>query len=217
MKIFLWPQEDCLADELVNIRVVGLKAGECYTFLLSIVDENLILFVSHAYYLANCDGEIDLRRDAALHTNTSSYSGTFSSGLFSTLKPTTQYKRLIRRDVSKPLQYLLSIWAASSPPNFPAISNELLHRLTVDVLSKNSTKQFDKENHFDSVANSMHLGSLELDKAYVSDLFRNSGLLRLQRIDQYFMSSGSQRIVVREGNVRGTLFIPKGLLLILTV
>lgn len=187
IKLSVWPKLG-LADEFTNIHVERLNPGQCYTFMLTIVDEKSTLFKSCAHYIADSEGCIDLRRDAALHTDLGTYSGVFGSGLFTTLKPTVPYARLVRRDVTQPFKYLLSIWQTSSD-----VSDESLRRMTSMITSTISFEPHDKATVFDCVPE-----------------IRGVGLLTVQRVDRSFMSQGVQRVVVKEGRVRGILFIPSG-------
>lgn len=187
MRIIACPTS-ALADEFVNIRVQGLSSDECYTFFLSIVDEKNTLFKSFAHYKADNEGSIDLRRDAALPD--SSYKGTFGAGLFATLKPIKQHERLVRRNVELPHQFVLSVWRYR-----PDLSEGVLQVLTTVAIAECDDAR--KESQF--------------SHPFLSELVGTTGLLGLQRIDKHLMEEGVQRVVIKEGAIRGTLFIPQGI------
>lgn len=206
MKLQVWPLA-AMADEFLNIYLEGLKPDILYSFLLSIVDETSVLFRAHAHYKANSDGCIDLRRDAALQTK--------REDLFSLLKPTKPYKRLIPQDVRRPFQYVLSIWKVSEPELFPLpfITDEYLQRFTVAITARIPSALI-ADWPPDVINEGMSNDFSKLQTRPGNDLnfdeLRLWGLLAIRRIDRHFVASGVQRIKVREGRIRGALFVPKG-------
>lgn len=212
MEIVVWPKAG-IADEYVNIRVEHLSPNECYTLVLSTVDEKDTLFKSCARYTSDKDGRIDVRRDAALSADCakcnvdsnaknvdSSYTGVFGEGLFVMLQPVIQYERLVRRDVTQPLQFALSVWKSCSI----AVSDEILHRMT-SVIVKGGTAFESDMREF--------IRTIECPESPQNPgVFAN--LLGVQRIDRHLMGPGVQRVPVKEGTTRGTLFIPQGEIII---
>ncbi|XP_055388453.1 acyl-coenzyme A thioesterase 3-like [Condylostylus longicornis] len=191
-------QTSSLADERIHICAQCLQPFQCYTLLLSIIDEKSTLFKSLAFYLADADGKIDLARDAAIESPSGSYRGVFSEGLFSTLKPLIPYERLVRRDVTHPLRFVLSLWNGSTAST---ISDQYLRQFTSVVTSQHLI-----DTSLDFVT-SLNVGLSESLNVGLSESLKP---LAVQSIDRHFMKDGVRRVVVKEGKLRGTVFIPAG-------
>ncbi|KAF7251491.1 Acyl-coenzyme A thioesterase 1 [Varanus komodoensis] len=95
------PSGSSLFDEPLAILVEGLRPEQEVTLRASLQDETGELFDTRAFYQADTDGYLDLNRSPALEGG--SFSGLEPMGLLWSLKPQTPFKRLIKRDVRRPL------------------------------------------------------------------------------------------------------------------
>ncbi|XP_062973708.1 acyl-coenzyme A thioesterase 1-like [Elgaria multicarinata webbii] len=138
-------------DEPVVISVEGLRPEQEVTLRASLRDETGELFDTRAFYRADIDGYLDLSRSPALEGG--SFSGLEPMGLLWSLKPQNPFRRLVKRDVRRPLV------------------------LELEVVEGHSA---------------------------------SGRLLAKGAHDRVFLRDGVQRITVREGRVRATLFLPSG-------
>ena len=146
-----------LIDKITKINVSRLKPLQNITLGAKVVGDKGETFESHAYFIADKNGEVDVCRDSSLG---GSYRGVSPMGLLWSMKPAPGQRKgikLMKSNVTKPYNIVLSC--------------------------------FD-----DHVAPS------------------ESSLKRLSRatFQKWHMAEGVKRIPVREGRIRGTLFIPPG-------
>ena len=150
----LWPRTS-LIDKITKINVALLKSGQKVTLGANLVGDSGEVFESHAHYIADKDGEVDVCRDSSLG---GSYSGVEPMGLIWSMKPAAGQRkgiRLFKRDVTKPYNIVLNCFDGHVTPH---------------ETSPRSSTTFQK----------------------------------------WYMAHGVKRISVREGRIRGTLFIPPG-------
>ena len=146
-----------LIDEKVRILVSKLEPNQTVTLETRLVGDNGEVFESHAHYIADKDGGVDVCRDLSLG---GSYGGVEPMGLLWSMKPAPgQMKglRLMKSDVTKPYE--------------------------VEV------KCFD---------------------GHVAPREKSQKPLSSTTFQKWYMADGVKRIPVREGRVRGVLFIPLG-------
>ena len=104
-----------LVDDKVNIIVSGLEPTQNVTLEAKLVDEKGHVFKSHAHYIANNDGEVDVGRDLSLG---GSYRGVEPKGLLWSMKPGQRKElRLIKKDVTKPFEVELKCFDNHISPN----------------------------------------------------------------------------------------------------
>jgi len=146
-----------LIDDKVRIIVSGLQPKQNITLQTRLVGDKGNVFESHAHFIADKDGEVDVCRDSSLG---GSYSGVSPMGLLWSMKPAPGQRkgtRLMKSDVTKPYNIVLNCFDDHVTPNESSL------------------------------------------KAVSSETFQ-----------KWFMAEGVKRIPVREGRIRGTLFIPPG-------
>ena len=154
--IFVEPSSS-LIDEKVEIFVRGLTDGQKITLRATVVGDKSEVFESHAHYIADKHGEVDVCRDSSVG---GSYSGVSPMGLLWSMKPAPGQRkgiRLMKSDVTKPYNIVLNCFDGHITPQ-ESYSKPL------------SSKTFQK----------------------------------------WYMADGVKRIPVREGRIRGALFIPPG-------
>ncbi|KAL9979721.1 hypothetical protein ACROYT_G017424 [Oculina patagonica] len=143
-------------DKITKINVSRLKPLQKITLGAEIVGDKGEVFESHAHFIADKDGEVDVCRDSSLG---GSYSGVSPMGLLWSMKPAPGQRkgiRLMKSDVTKPYNIALNCLNGHVTPN----------------------------------ESSQPLSSVTFQKSYMAD--------------------GVKRIPVREGRIRGALFIPPG-------
>ena len=146
-----------LVDEITTIYVSRLKPLQKITLGAKIVGDKGEVFTSHAHYIADKDGEVNVCRDSSLG---GSYSGVSPMGLLWSMKAAPGQRkgvRLMKSDVTKPYNIDLNCFDAHITP----------HESSVQPLSSGT-------------------------------------------FQKWYMADGVKRIPVREGRIRGTLFIPPG-------
>ena len=144
-----------LIDKVTKIHVARLKPLQKITLGAKVFGDRGEVFESHAHYIADKHGEVDVCRDSSVG---GSYSGVSPMGLLWSMKPAPGQRKGIRLrkiDVTKPYN--------------------------VEV------KCFDH-----------HLSPNETP----------SQPLSCMTFQKWYMADGVKRIPVREGRIRGTLFIP---------
>ena len=149
-----------LIDDKIKIFASGLKPRQPVTLEAKIVGEKGEVFESHAHYISDKYGEVDVSRDSS---SGGSYKGVEPMGLLWSMTVAPGQKRglrLMKRDVTKPYNVMVKCYDGHISPN------KLLP----------GSKQ--------------PLSSMIFQK--------------------YYMADGVKRIPVREGRIRGTLFIPSG-------
>ena len=154
--INLYPTSS-LIDKITRINVSRLKPLQKISLGAMIVGDKGQVFQSHAHYIADKDGKVDVCRDSSLG---GSYNGVSPMGLLWSMKPAPGQRkgvRMMKSDVTKPYNIFL--------------------------------------NCFD--------GHLTLHESSLQPL--SSGTFQ-----KWYMADGVKRIPVREGRIRGTLFIPPG-------
>ncbi|XP_041436562.1 acyl-coenzyme A amino acid N-acyltransferase 1 isoform X2 [Xenopus laevis] len=144
-----------LADEPVKIRAWGLPPQQLITIRAWLKDEKGAIFQSRAFYITTIEGEVDLEEASATGGD---FQGVLPMGLLWSLKPTTPFLRLIKRDVmGSPFLIHLEVYpylvVLPSPKDTPCAA---------------------------------------------------------QIIERWYVTPGVQRYNVREGRIRGTLFLPPG-------
>ena len=152
----LWPRAS-LIDKITRINVSRLTPLQKITLGAKIVGDKGEVFQSHAHYIADKDGEVDVRRDSSLG---GSYSGVSPMGLLWSMKPAPGQRkgiRLMKSDVTKPYNIVVSCFDGHVTP-----IESLLQPLSSGTFQK------------------------------------------------WYKADGVKRISVREGRIRGTLFIPPG-------
>ncbi|XP_020618542.1 bile acid-CoA:amino acid N-acyltransferase-like [Orbicella faveolata] len=146
-----------LIDKITKINVSQLKPLQNITLGAQIVGDKGETFESHAYFIADKDGEVDVCRDSSLG---GSYSGVSPMGLLWSMKPAPGQRkgiRLMKSDVTKPYNIVLNCFDDHVTPNESSLQP---------------------------------LSSVTFQK--------------------WHMAEGVKRIPVREGRIRGTLFLPPG-------
>ena len=144
-----------LIDKITKINVSRLDPLQNITLAAQIVGDKGETFESHAHFIADKDGEVDVCRDSSVG---GSYSGVSPMGLLWSMKPAPGQRkgiRLMKSDVTKPYNIVLNCF------NDHVIPNE-------SSLQPLSSVTFQK----------------------------------------WYMAEGVKRIPVREGRIRGALFIP---------
>ena len=148
-----------LIDEKVRILASKLEPNQTITLEAKIVGDKGKVFQSHAHYVADKEGEVDVCRDTSLG---GSYSGVEPMGLLWSMKPEPGQRkgvRLLKSDVTKPYVVEVKCYNGHITPH-------------------------------ESLASLRPLSSATFQKWYMAD--------------------GVKRIPVREGRIRGSLFIPPG-------
>ena len=146
-----------LIDKITKISVSRLKPLQNITLGAKVVGDKGEVFESHAYFIADKDGEVDVCRDSSLG---GSYSGVSPMGLLWSMKPAPGQRkgiRLMKSDVTKPFNIVLNCFDDHVTPSKSSLN--LLSRAT---------------------------------------------------FQKWYMAKGVNRIPVREGRIRATLFIPPG-------
>ena len=148
-----------LVDSMTKIIVAGLKPLQKITLRANVVGDGGEIFQSHAHYIADKHGEVDVDRDSSLG---GSYSGVEPMGLLWSMKQAPEQKkglRLYKRDVTKPYNGVLSCFDGHVTPQQEQPELQPLSSTT---------------------------------------------------FQRWYMADGVKRIPVREGRIRGTLFLPPG-------
>ena len=156
MMFSVWPKSS-LIDDITTICVSKLDPLQKVTLAAKVVGDNGGVFESHAHFIADEHGQVDVGRDPSVG---GSYSGVSAMGLLWSMKPAPgQIKglRLIKHDVTKP--YVIEL------------------------------KCFND-----------HIASRETSKQPMA----------LTTFLKGYMADGVRRIPVKEGRIRGTLFLPLG-------
>ena len=146
-----------LIDDKVRILVTELEPKQTVTLEAKLLSDKGEVFQSHAHFIADKDGEVDVYRDSSLG---GSYSGVSPMGLLCSMKPAPGQRkgtRLMKSDVTKPYNIALNCFDGHITP----------HESSLQPLSSGT-------------------------------------------FQKWYMADGVKRIPVREGRIRGTLFIPPG-------
>ncbi|XP_076041643.1 acyl-coenzyme A thioesterase 3-like [Oratosquilla oratoria] len=155
----------CLYDVPPRITVKGLEPRTPVTLKSSLVmGKEPAEFVSHAHYVADDKGEVNVSRDFSVG---GSYEGVFPMGLLTTLSPAPgvrKYTRAIKADAVTPETVHVSLYEDHLPI----------------------------EAHF-----------AESERA------RPEAVASCE-LERHVMAPGVLRIPVRQGRIRGTLFLPPG-------
>ncbi|CAH2296677.1 acyl-coenzyme A amino acid N-acyltransferase 1-like [Pelobates cultripes] len=146
--------EVALADEPVKIHAWGLPPHQRITLRAWLKDEKGQMFQSRAFYKTDSKGNVDLDHAAATGGD---FQGVHPMGLFWSLKPSTPFLRLIKRDVM------------NSPFH---VHLELYLNVVVNPFA-------------------------ELPVAS-------------KVVERWYVAPGVQRIQIKQGRVRGALFLPPG-------
>ncbi|KAM8920850.1 acyl-coenzyme A thioesterase 1-like [Pelodytes ibericus] len=141
----------CLFDDPLRVTVSGLSPGQEVTVQAEVTDEGGESFTCQGRYRAGSRGELDLSHSPALEGG--SFTGAQPEALLWALQPRTPFRRLLRKDVQRPLRLDLALYRGHGEP-----------------------------------------GPL-LDRASQ---------------ERCFMGEGVSRVPLREGRVRGSLFLPPG-------
>ena len=152
----VWPKSS-LIDKIAKIYVSRLNPLQKITLGAKLAGDKGQVFESHAHYIADKHGELDVCRDSSVG---GSYSGVSPMGLLWSMKPASGQRkgiRLMKSDVTKPYNIVLNCFDGHITPQ-ESYSKPL------------SSKTFQK----------------------------------------WYMADGVKRIPVREGRIRGALFIPPG-------
>ena len=148
-----------LIDDKVIILASKLEPNQTVTLEARIVGDKGEVFESHAHYVADNEGEVDVCSDKSLG---GSYNGVEPMGLLWSMKPAPGQRkgvRLLKSDVTKPYVVEVTCYDGHVTPH-------------------------------ESLASPRPLSSATFQKWYMAD--------------------GVKRISVREGRIRGSLFIPPG-------
>ena len=146
-----------LIDPITQINVSRLQPLQNITLEARIVGEKGETFESHAHFIADKDGEVDVCRDSSFG---GSYRGVSAMGLLWSMKPAPGQRkgiRLMKSDVTKPYDIVLNCFDDHVTPSESSLQP---------------------------------LSSVTFQK--------------------WYMAEGVKRIPVREGRIRGTLFLPAG-------
>ena len=152
----VWPKSS-LIDKITKIYVSRLKPLQKITLGAKLLGDKGEVFESHAHYIADKHGEVDVCRDSSVG---GSYSGVSPMGLLWSMKPAPGQRkaiRLMKSDVTKPYTIELKCFSDHISPR--ATSYQPLTSVT---------------------------------------------------FKKWYMTDGVKRIPVREGRIRGTLFLPPG-------
>ncbi|XP_063145926.1 acyl-coenzyme A thioesterase 1-like [Candoia aspera] len=101
------PPDRSVFDEPLAISVEGLRPQQEIILRASLEDERGELFESRAFYRADSDGRLDLRRSPALEGGT--FSGLEPMGLLWSLQPQKPLRRLVKREVERPFRLELEV------------------------------------------------------------------------------------------------------------
>ncbi|MCL4129256.1 UNVERIFIED_CONTAM: hypothetical protein GTU68_017518, partial [Idotea baltica] len=105
-----------LLDNPPIIRINGLKDKQKVTLWNTFTDDSGIEFSSHAHYIADAKGDVDLVKDPSYGGK---YKGVFTEGLVSSLhsappsyakKPQLKWARLHKKFVDSPMKYTLNVF-----------------------------------------------------------------------------------------------------------
>ncbi|XP_066282939.1 acyl-coenzyme A thioesterase 1-like isoform X1 [Branchiostoma lanceolatum] len=148
-----------LMSDKVDIRATGLERQQPVTLTATVQLTRDAQFRSHAHYVADSSGSVVCSQHAAVG---GTFSGVEQMGLFWSLQPSPaqRVKRMIPKDVTKPLEVRLCLY----------------------------------DGHIDT--RSPQDSAMEPRASCV--------------VERRFMGDGVRRTVVREGRVRGVLFLPEG-------
>lgn len=105
----------CLHDVPTTIKAGGLTPNSPYTLAAALTDENGKEFVSHAHYVSNERGVVDVSVATAAGE---SYSGVFAMGLLASLSPAPHVDpsaRLYRRNTRLPCKIRVSVMNGHQP------------------------------------------------------------------------------------------------------
>ena len=114
--LILWPRSS-LIDQITKINVVRLKPLQRITLGAKLVGDKGEGFESHAHYIADKDGRVDVCRDLSLG---GSYSGVEPMGLLWSMKPApgqNKRLRLLKRDVTKPYNVVVNCFDGHVTPH----------------------------------------------------------------------------------------------------
>ena len=106
-----------LIDKITKIYVSRLKPLQNITLGAQIVGDRGETFESHAHFIADKDGEVDVCRDSSLG---GSYRGVSAMGLLWSMKPAPGQRkgiRLMKSDVTKPYNIVLNCFDDHVTPN----------------------------------------------------------------------------------------------------
>ena len=95
-----------LIDDKVRILVCGLKPKQTVTLEAKLLSDKGELFQSHAHFIADKDGEVDVCRDSSLG---GSYSGVSPMGLLWSMKPAPGQRKGVRLTKSDVTLVLMAI------------------------------------------------------------------------------------------------------------
>lgn len=100
---------ECLVDEDIRIRIEGLRCYQDITIhaVFSKPDDVSHTFDSYAKYTADRNGNIDVASQASVG---GSYTGIDPTGLFTSMKSTSPYRRLFIKDVEQPANVFFRIY-----------------------------------------------------------------------------------------------------------
>ncbi|XP_070614051.1 acyl-coenzyme A thioesterase 1-like [Erythrolamprus reginae] len=101
------PAGHSLFDQQLAISVEGLRPEQEIGLRASLDDEKGERFESHAFYRADAEGRLDVRRSPALEGGT--FSGLEPMGLLWSLQPLKPLRRLLKRDVERPFRLDLEV------------------------------------------------------------------------------------------------------------
>ncbi|KAM3938317.1 acyl-coenzyme A amino acid N-acyltransferase 1-like [Leptodactylus fuscus] len=147
--------EISLVDEPVKIQIWGLQPQQQITLRAWLKDEKGKIFHSRAFYVSDTEGKVDLEHSPATGGD---FHGVCPMGLFWALKPSTLFRRLIKRDVmGSPFHVHLEVYSHLEFTPFPK----------------------------------------KPPAATTS-------------VKRWYVSPGVQRLEVRQGRIRGALFLPPG-------
>jgi len=180
-----------LVDEKVKILVSGLAPNQAVTLEARIVGDKSEVFESHAYYIADKNGEVDVCADSSLG---GTYSGVNSMGLlWSMTQAPGQRKglRLLKRNVTRPYNIEVNCFDGHVTLHktlLQSLSSAIFHKLYVayDIVS----------SYFGGHVTPHETSPLQP--------------LSSATFQKWYMADGVERIVLKEERFRGTLFIPPG-------
>ncbi|MBN3285339.1 ACOT2 thioesterase, partial [Polyodon spathula] len=100
------PESKCLFDRPVTVKVDGLAPRQLVTLRATLTDEKGDIFSSSARYQSDGKGRLDLSASPALGGD---YSGVQPMGFLWALKPQNPFRRLMKRDVTRPCKVHIEV------------------------------------------------------------------------------------------------------------
>ncbi|PFX11616.1 acyl-coenzyme A thioesterase 3-like, partial [Stylophora pistillata] len=120
----LWPKFS-LIDKITKIKVSRLKSLQRITLGAGVVGDSGQVFESHAHFIADKHGQVDVCRHPSVG---GSYSGVSAMGLLWSMLPALGQRkgiRLVKSDVTKPYNFTLNCFDGHISPQESSSSQPL--------------------------------------------------------------------------------------------